>query len=102
MRKNEQISCAATVQLIKAFVFSLKIVPSLFFLNMKFLSIFYCCAARFVPGLVGNLKAGPCRKPKDMFFRNVAYFIYIEKKNFDQLYSYCTADLQLLFSYARF
>ena len=103
MRKNEQISCAVTVQLIRAFVFSLWIVPSLFFLNTKFLSIFYGCAARFVPGMVGNLKTGPGQKSEDRFSRNVANFTYIEKKtNVDQLCSYCTADLQLLFSYAKF
>ena len=81
------------MKLIRTFVFSLKIVPSLFFQTMKFLSVFCNPAAWFVPGLVGNLKTGPGQKPKNRFSRNVAYLIYIENKTL--ISCYCTADLQL-------
>ena len=99
MRKNKQISCTVIVQLIRASVFSLQIVPSLFFLNTKFLSVFCGCAAWFVPGLVGNLKTGAGRKPKDRFPRNVAYFIYIEKNK--TLISCLHSQSATVFSYAK-
>ena len=53
MRKQRRRS---TAKLISAFVFAIRIVQSLYYLNKKIkpLSIFFGCTARFVSDLVGN------------------------------------------------
>ena len=60
---------------------------------MKFLSVFCSRAARFVPGLAGNLKTRPGQKPKNRFSRNVAYLIYIENKTLISCAVTATAQL---------
>ena len=66
-----QISCPVTAKLISAFVFAIRIVQSLNYLNPKFqasrLTIFCGCTAQFVSDLVGN--------PEDRFSHNEAHFI---------------------------
>ena len=57
-KTKAQISCIVTMQLISAFVFAIKIVLSLYFLNFKPLAIFCDCTARSVFDLVRNTKTG--------------------------------------------
>ena len=56
-----------TAHVISAFVFAIRTVPSLFYLNPKFqaLAIFCGCTARFVSDLVGN--------PEDRVSQNEAH-----------------------------
>ena len=67
MRKQTQISFVVTAKLIIAFVFAIRIVQSLYFLDFKSLAIFCNCTARFVLDLVGN--------PEDWFSHNEAHII---------------------------
>ena len=62
-----QISFAVTTKMISAFVFAIRIVQSLYFLDPKFkpLVIFCDCAAWFVSDLVGN--------PEDRFSHKEAH-----------------------------
>ena len=62
------ISFAVTVKLISAFVFTIQIVQSLYYLNPKFQAssyVFCDCTARFVSNRVGN--------PEDRFSHNEAH-----------------------------
>ena len=61
-----QISCAVTVQLISAFVFALRIVQSLYYLNPKFQ------ASSHILWLYSPVCVGPGRKPRRPVFSQQA------------------------------
>ena len=65
-----QISCAVTAQLISAFVFAIRIVQSLYYLNPKFQAsshLLWLYSLVCVADLVGN--------PADRFSHNEAYMV---------------------------
>ena len=75
MRKQRQISCAVTAQLISAFVFATYILQSLYFLNPKFQ------AAIHLLGLYILVCVGPGRKPRrPVFSQRGSYGIFSEKR----------------------
>ena len=63
-KTKTQISCAVTAQLISAFVFAIRTVPSLFFLNPKFQ------ASNYLLWLYSPVCVGPGRNPEDRFSQN--------------------------------
>ena len=64
-----QISCAVTAELISAFVFAIRIVQSLFYLNTKFQ------APSHLFGLYSPVCVGPGKKKtEDRFSHNEAHF----------------------------
>ena len=65
-KTKTQISCAVTAQLISAFVFAMRIVQSLFYLNPKFQ------ASSHLLWLYSPVCDGPGRKPEDWFIHKDA------------------------------
>ena len=62
LRSAAQLRCAVTAQLISIFVFATQIVPSLFFLNSKFL------ASSHILQLYSSVCVEPGRKPRGQVF----------------------------------
>ena len=73
-KTKTQISCAVTAQLISAFVFAIRIVQSLFFLNSKFQ------ASNHLLWLYSPVCVGPGRKPRrPVFSERGSYLLHVSQ-----------------------